>query len=59
AKQRAARRALERGDLPTACNNINALLNEVNALPDSKIRPEGRSLLRLNAQHLVRMHCGG
>ncbi|MGH7467925.1 MAG: hypothetical protein ACRENP_08055 [Longimicrobiales bacterium] len=59
AKQRAARRAIERGDLPAACNNINALLNEVNGLPDSKIRPEGRSLLRLNAQHLVRMHCGG
>jgi hypothetical protein len=57
AKQRVARRALERGDLPVACNNVNSFINEVSALAANKISPEGRSLLIVNARRFIAKYC--
>jgi hypothetical protein len=57
ARQRLAEQAAQAGDVATACSHLGALIGEVDALPDTVIKPEGRALLRLNSQHFLRTHC--
>jgi hypothetical protein len=53
AKLNAASDAVKRGQTVVAKNNLNALLNEVNAQANKSLSPEAVALLKFNVQYLV------
>ena len=57
AEHRLAVQAIQAGNLPLACTRMSDFVSRVDGLPDNKIKPEGRALLRLNALHFRRTHC--
>lgn len=52
-KLNAASASLARGDNKAAVNQLNALLNEVNAQAGKQLSPEAVALLQLNTQYLI------
>jgi len=57
AKQRAAARSVDNDDLPTACNQLSALINEVLALEEGKISAEARALVVNGATLAISSFC--